>query len=62
MARPKIVVAENTRRSIVSKYGKGDGLVALAAEFEVSLPVIRRVLVDSGSEIRGRGRPVTVTA
>lgn len=59
MARPQIKVASNTARSIVSKYGKGAGLVVLAEEFELSVPVIRRVLTEGGVKIRGRGRPVT---
>lgn len=62
MPRPQIVVKPNTQRSIVSKYNKGLGLVALAAEFELSTPVIRRVLVDNDVEIRGRGRPAVATA
>jgi len=62
MARPKIVVNGNQAKSIVAKYNKGAGLVALAAEFELSLPVIRRALVENDVVIRGRGRPVTVTA
>ncbi len=57
MARPKKTVTENQRRSIVSRYGKGEGLVALATEFELSPPVIRRVLTEADVDIRGRGRP-----
>ena len=57
MARPLKVVNSNTRRSIKSKYNKGQGLVALATEFELSTPVIRRVLTEADVEIRGRGRP-----
>ena len=58
MARPKKVVNGNDLRSLVSKYNKGAGLVALAEEFGVSIPVIRRALVDGGVTVRGRGRPV----
>ena len=57
MSRSRIVVKSNTQRSIVSKYGKGAGLIALATEFELSVPVIRRVLTEGKVSIRGRGRP-----
>ena len=60
MSRPKIEVKSNTARSITAKYRKGTGLVALAKEFELSIPVIRRVITDNGVEVRGRGRPVAV--
>lgn len=58
MAREKITLNANQTKSLVSKYNKGAGLVALVGEFEVSLPVIRRVLVENGVKIRKRGRPV----
>lgn len=58
MSRPQITVTANTVRSMVAKYKKGTGLVALAQEFDLSVPVIRRTLADAGAEIRGRGRPV----
>ena len=61
MARPKKTVTENQRRSIVSRYGKGEGLISLSAGFELSPPVIRRVLVDNKVPIRGRGRPTLQT-
>lgn len=57
MARPRIEVVGNQRKSLVSKYNKGAGLVALATEFELSVPVIRRVLEENNVIIRGRGRP-----
>ena len=60
MARTKMKVASNTARSIVSKYTKGAGLVALSEEFELSIPVIRRVLTESKVTIRKRGRPAKV--
>lgn len=60
MARPKAVVTSNQIRSIVSRYGKGVGLVALSTEFHFSIPVIRRVLVEAGSTIRKRGKPAKV--
>lgn len=58
MARTKITATANTVRSMVAKYKNGAGLVALAKEFDLSVPVIRRILADTGVEIRGRGRPV----
>ena len=58
MARPRTKVTANQTRSIVSRYKKGTGLVALAEMFGFSAPVIRRVLADGAVEIRGRGRPV----
>jgi len=58
MARPQIEVLAKAANSMVSKYNKGAGLVALAEEFDVSIPVIRRTLVEKGAKIRGRGRPV----
>ena len=61
MARPQKVVKSNTRRSIAAKYRKGAGLVALAEEFELSTPVIRRVLCGEAVTIRGRGRPTLQT-
>lgn len=60
MSRPQITVIANTVRSMVAKYKKGAGLVALAEEFDLSVPVLRRTLVDAGAKIRGRGRPVAV--
>ena len=61
MARPLKVVKSNTRRSIAAKYRNGAGLVALATEFELSSPVIRRVLTEANETIRGRGRPTLQT-
>ena len=60
MARPETKVSANQVRSIVAKYSNGAGFVALSKEFEYSIPVIRRVLVDAGVKIRKRGRPVVV--
>lgn len=57
MGRAKIEVTSNTVRSLVSKYNKGAGLVELAEEFKLSIPVIRRTLTDAKVKIRGRGRP-----
>lgn len=47
-------------KSIVNQYtkgGPGNGMQAFAKEYGVSLGTIRRVLVENGVEIRGRGRP-----
>lgn len=60
MARPKRTITANQRRAILSRYPKGYGLVALSKDFEISIPVIRRVLVEGGVKIRGKGRPVGV--
>lgn len=60
MGRPRTKVGSNQIRSLAAKYNKGVGLVALAEEFELSVPVIRRVLNEAGAKIRGRGRPVKV--
>jgi hypothetical protein len=60
MGRAQIQLTANQTKSIVSKYNKGVGLVALATEFEHSIPVIRRVLSENKVKVRGRGRPVTV--
>ena len=57
MARPRTVVPENTRRSIVAKYGKGIGLVQIAADTELCVTVVRRCLIDNQVALRGRGRP-----
>lgn len=62
MSRPRIEVTANAKRSMVAKYNKGAGLVALAEEFELSVPVVRRVLAEAGVTIRGRGRPALATA
>lgn len=61
MARPQITMLANAVKSLVSKYNKGTGLVALSEEFETSVPVIRRILTENEVKIRGRGRPA-VTA
>ena len=58
MGRTKVTITANQTRSLVSKYAKGTGLVALAKEFELSVPVIRRLLDEADVTIRGRGRPV----
>jgi hypothetical protein len=57
MARPQTKVSANQARSIVSRYGKGEGLVALADDFKYGIQVIRRVLIEAKVKIRGRGRP-----
>ena len=58
MSRPQIEVLAKAANSMVSKYNKGAGLVELATEFDLSIPVIRRTLADKGVKIRKRGRPV----
>ncbi len=60
MSRPKMVVAANTVRSIVAKYKKGIGFDELSNDFDISIPVIRRTLVENGVKIRGKGRPTLV--
>jgi hypothetical protein len=60
MARPRIVVSENHRRSIVSRYDKGEGLRNIGKALGYKLQIVRRVLVENGIEIKDRGRPVTV--
>jgi len=60
MARPKIELKANVVKQVVKQYNKGAGLVALAEKYKVSVPVIRRVLVEANVEIRGRGRPAAV--
>ena len=57
MARPQIEVLAKAANSMVSKYNKGAGLTALAEEFDLSIPVIRRTLVDKGVKIRKAGAP-----
>lgn len=57
MARPRKVVTENQRRSIVSRYAKGDGFADIGKDLELTAAVIRRTLTDNNVTIRGRGRP-----
>lgn len=59
MARPATKVSANTIRSILARYGKGDGLVKIAKALTLGVAVVRRVLVASHITIRGRGRPRT---
>ena len=61
MGRPKLELSSKVVRSIVGGYTRKRqplGLVALAEQINVSIPVIRRVLVENGVAVRGRGRPV----
>ncbi len=60
--RTKTVVKSNTQRSIVSKYNKGMGLIALGEEFGLSPAIIRRVLVENDVTIRPVGRPKQLAA
>lgn len=57
MARPKVKVSANQTRSIVSRYGKGEGLVAISEALDLGVQIIRRILGEQGVEVRGRGRP-----
>lgn len=59
MARPQTKVPANHVRSIVARYGKGEGLVEIAAALKYGVQVVRRVLAANGVKIRGRGRPRT---
>ncbi len=62
MSRPRVKVTSNHRRSIVSRYGKGQGfeMIERALKFVYSISVIRRVLTEEDVKIRGRGRPALV--
>lgn len=65
MGRPKLEVAKRVRKTIVSGYTRKNkplGLVALSDKVTLSIPVVRRILVEEGVEVRGRGRPVTKKA
>jgi len=57
MPRPKIKVSVNQQRSIVSRYKKGEGLVAISNALKLGVGVVRRVLADGKIKIRKRGRP-----
>jgi hypothetical protein len=57
MARPRTVVPENTRRSIIAQYNKGVGLVDIAEATKFSSTVVRRCLIENSVSLRGRGRP-----
>ena len=62
MGRAKTEVTENQRRSILSRYQKGEGFNPIGEALNLSFGVIRRVLVENNVEIRGRGRPCKATA
>lgn len=60
MGRSKLEVAKSVQKTIVSGYTrqrKPLGLLALADKVTLSIPVIRRVLVENKVTIRDRGRP-----
>ena len=59
MSRPQTKVSANQSRSIVSRYKKGDGLVAISEALELGVGVVRRILAAGKVKIRGRGRPCT---
>ena len=44
-------------RSMVSSYKKGASLRDLANHWGVSVPTVRRLLLEGGAEIRPQGRP-----
>lgn len=57
MSRPQTKVTANQKRSIVAQYNKGVGLVAIAEAVKLGVQIVRRVLVEAGVKIRGKGRP-----
>ena len=57
MPRTQLKIKANDVRSIVANYKKGMGLVALSENFGISVPVIRRTLIENDVTIRSRGRP-----
>lgn len=59
MSRPQTKVTANQVRSIVSRYGKGEGLVAIAEAVKLGVGIVRRTLAEEKVKIRGRGRPCT---
>lgn len=62
MGRPKLEVPKAVQKKIVGAYTRKRspaGLVALSDDHNISIPVVRRILVENGVTIRGRGRPVT---
>lgn len=56
MAATKIEFTAAETKKMVKLYEDGWGLVAVAEEFGVSLPVARRTLIEAGTKIRPRGR------
>lgn len=50
-----ITLNKRQLRSLVSQYNKGATLRELSVDWEMSLPVIRRLLVEGGATIRPRG-------
>lgn len=61
MGRPLLKLGKRDVGTIVKGYTrkvKPLGLVALAKKIEVSIPVIRRILIENEVTVRGRGRPV----
>jgi len=53
----KIIVNKKDRAKAVRMYASGVGIGAVASLLNVSGPVARRVLVEEGVALRGRGRP-----
>ena len=44
-------------KKMVRDYNAGNSLGVMATFFHVSIPIIRRTLVDAGVTIRKQGRP-----
>lgn len=57
MPRPKKAVSANHQRSIIARYNKGEGLVAIGKALGYGVQIVRRVLADGKVKIRKRGRP-----
>jgi hypothetical protein len=55
--RPRKQVTSAQKRIIIEGYNRGRGFDALNAATGHCRAVVRRILVDAGVEIRGRGRP-----
>lgn len=48
------------RNRLVRLYNEGTSMTKLAAEYDVSTTAIRRVLVEEGVTIKGKGRYANV--
>lgn len=59
MGRPKIEVTANQVKAIISRYGKGLGLVEIGEDLKLGVQIVRRVLVEAKVKIRSRGRPAS---
>jgi len=54
---PPLPFDDEGLKRLVAAYKDGTGLVALAEQWAVSTSTVRRILVEAGVTIRGRGRP-----